>query len=144
MKKPLSEEFKRMQALAGINEIKVLKPTRLSNLDKWAYNDDHGVDIVFKSSPSNPNEMLTQHDEEYIDNDEEYIDNEGEGETFTKEFFWENDVIEFDRIHQGYNSGGVLYANKLPNETWIFMWDSGEISGFKEELDFKFIPKKEL
>jgi hypothetical protein len=137
MKKPLNEEFKRMQALAGINEIKVLKPTRLSNLDKWAYDDDHGVDIVFKSLPSDPNEMLTQYDQEYLDGDPE-------NETFTKEFFWENEIIEFGRIHQGYDSGGVTHANKLPNETWVFGWDSGEISGFKEEKDFKFIPKKEL
>jgi hypothetical protein len=79
MKKPINE-FARMQELAGLNEIKVLKPSRLSNLDKWAYDDDHGVDIVFKSLPSDPNEMLTQHDEEYLDGDPEH-------ETFTKEFF---------------------------------------------------------
>ena len=125
-KQILSEEFRKMQKLVSINE--------------WAHNNDHGVDIVFKFLPSNPNEMLIQHDEEYLD------PNGHESNNFTKASFWESDIMnQYNKIPQGYyNCGEIIYANKLLNETWIFTWDSEEISGFKEGLDFKFIPKEEL
>jgi hypothetical protein len=133
-KQILNEEFRRMQKLAGINE------NEMNEFNEWSYNNDHGVDIVFKSSPSDPNEMLTQHDEEYLD------PNGPESNNFTKASFWESDIInQYDKIPQGYyDEGGVTYANKLSNGTWMLTWDSGEISGFKEGLDFKFIPKEEL
>jgi hypothetical protein len=135
-KQILSEEFRRMQKLAGINE------NEMNEFNEWSYNNDHGVDIVFKFSPSDPNEMLTQYDEEYLD------PNDPESNNFTKASFWESDIInQYDKIPQGYydyDGGGVTYANKLPNGTWMLTWDSGEISGFKEGLDFKFIPKEEL
>jgi hypothetical protein len=133
-KQILNEEFRRMQKLAGINE------NEMNEFNEWSYNNDHGVDIVFKFSPSDPNEMLTQYDEEYLD------PNDPESNNFTKASFWESDIInQYDKIPQGYyDEGGVTYASKLSNGTWMFTWDSGEISGFKEGLDFKFIPKEEL
>ena len=109
------------------------------NFNTWAHNDTHGVEVVFKPSPANPNGMLTQQDDEYLDPDNP------ESENFTKASFWKNDVSRMDKVEQGYyEPGGVIYANKEPNGTWILTWDSGEISGFVEGEDFEFIPENEL
>ena len=43
-----------------------------------------------------------------------------------------------------YDSGRVIQADKLPDETWNFRWDSGEISGFIEGEDFNFISEDKL
>ena len=116
-------------------ENKMTRNSRLlsENVDfnKWTHNDTHGVEVVFKSSPDNPDGMLTQHDEEYLD------PNDPESKNFTKASFWSNDISDYDE-------SGVIYASKLPNGTWILTWDSGEISGFVEGEDFEFVPEEEL
>jgi len=118
-------------------EGKLLKEEQ--NFDKWDYDNNHGVDIVFKPSPANPDEILTQHDEEYLD------PNDPESENFTKASFWSIDIPKYSKVDQGYyDEGGIIYASKLPNGTWIFTWDSGEISGFVEGEDFEFVPESEL
>ena len=135
MKKQLNE-FRRMQKLAGL--ITESQLNEESNFDTWRWNDNHGMDIVFKSSPANPSSMLTQHDPEYLDGSPE-------SETFTKEDYWKNDIMKFQKIPQGfYDEGGVIKADKLSDGTWNFRWDSGEISGFVEGEDFDFIPEEEL
>ena len=118
-------------------EGKMLKEEQ--NFDKWAHNDTHGVEVVWKPFPANPDEILTQHDEEYL------IPGDPESENFTKASFWENDIYKMDKIKQGYyEPGDVIYASKLPNGTWLITWDSGKISGFNEGEDFEFIPESEL
>jgi hypothetical protein len=120
-----------MQKLAGI-----LKESQLNEADfnKWAYNNNHGVEIVFKSFPANPNDVLMDEEEE---------------EEITKASFWKNDLKGYNRIPQGLYADGVtesgpVYANELPNGTWKLTWDVGEISGFVEGEDFNFIPEEEL
>jgi len=131
MKQPINE-IKRMQQLAGlITEAQLNENVDFSN---WSYSDDHGVGIVFKLSPANPNSTLTDVDEE---------------EEVTKESFWETDLKRYSRIPQGLyadevNESGPVYANKLPNGTWEFIWDAGDISGFVEGEDFDFVSKEEL
>lgn len=124
-------------------ENKITRNSRLLNenvdFDKWAHNDTHGVEVVWKPFPANPDEMLTQHDDEYLDPDNP------ESENFTKASFWDTDISKMNKIEQGYHEpGDVIYASKLPNGTWLITWDSGEISGFNEGEDFEFIPEDEL
>ena len=137
----MNKEFLHMQKLAGIiteSEYKA-KINENADFNKWDWENNHGMDIVFKFSPANPNEILTQHDEEYLDPDNP------ESENFTKAYFWKNDISKESQIDQGYyDEGGVVLAKKLPNGTWKLIWDSGIISGFKEGEDFEFVPKNEL
>ena len=110
-------------------EGKLLKEEQ--EFDKWSYNNDHDMEIVFNTFPSNPEGLL-------YDNDEE--------EEFTKADFWKTDVtkpIHGTEVEQGYLLD-VLYADKNSDGTWEFIWDAGNISGFIEDEDFKFVPKSEL
>jgi len=110
-------------------EGKLLKEEQ--EFDKWSYNNDHDMEIVFNTFPSNPEGLL-------YDNDEE--------EEFTKADFWKTDVTKpghGTEVEQGYLLD-VLYADKNSDGTWEFIWDAGNISGFIEDEDFKFVPKSEL
>lgn len=140
--KQLIQEAAKMQKLAGLitesQYKKILKEEQEGNrkIDrtKWYWDNNGGVEIFFKSFPSNPNELLTQHDEEYLD----------DPATFTKESFWETDILNPRRFkkssHAGYYISEVVDASKESDGTWRFVWDSGDISGFKEGEDFDFLP----
>lgn len=126
-----------------LTENKLTRNSRLLsenvNFDKWDWDNTHGVEVVFKPFPANPDGILTQHDDEYLD------PNDPESENFTKANFWENDLSNMGKVKQGYyEPGNVIYANKEPNGTWKLTWDSGEISGFVEGEDFIFVPEEEL
>jgi len=122
MKKQINEEFKRMQTLGGI----ILKEDLKSN----------DTEIYYTPKPSNPEELLTQHDKEYLGAGLEH-------ETFTKEFFWKTDIngkYPATRSKDGYIWANVINATQSNDGTWRFIYDSGEISGFKEGKDFIFGP----
>ena len=119
-------EIKRLQQLAGIRII--------NENSEGDYKDKQGKEIIFKIMPSNPNEILTQHDDEDYDED-----------TFSKKDFWDSDVKKMNKIKQGYHDyGGIIDYELLPNGEWKFTWDSGEISGFKEGSDFIFVDENEI
>ena len=131
MKKQINE-IKRMQQLAGLLNEAV-------DFNDWYWDNNHGMNILFKAFPANPNDILTQHDEEYID------PSNPESKNFTKESFWKTDVMDSPKTSQGFYDFNIpTNANKLPNGTWNILWDSGEISGFVEGEDFEFVPKGEL
>ena len=109
-------------------EGKMLKEEQ--NFDKWDYNNNHGVEIVFNPTPGNPDGPL-------------YDPERGE-DLLPKKNFWQEVVFEFmDQIEQGF-LGDVLYATKNSDGTWEFEWDAGGTSGFIEGEDFEFISKDEL
>jgi hypothetical protein len=125
-------EIKRMQQLAGLLNEAV-------DFNDWYWDNNHGMNILFKTTPANPNDILTQHDEEYID------PNDPKSKNFTKEDFWKTDVMDSPKTSQGFYDFTIpTKANKLPNGTWNFLWDSGEISGFVEGEDFEFVPEGKL
>jgi hypothetical protein len=120
-------------------EVRVSDNYKPVNFNDWSWDNNYNMEIVFNNSPYNPNEILTQHDDEYIE------PNNPESINFTKASFWENDMGGVSKIPQGYyEPGGVIRAYKLPDETWELSWDSGIISGFIEGDDFKFIPEEEI
>ena len=103
-KQILSEEFLRMQKLAG-----------LINESNEQFTPENNVNFKWNVKPLNPQDMLTSED----------------GETFTKENFWESDIIGTDPSLVFPN-----YGNKNNDGTWTLTFDEGEISGFVEGEDF--------
>jgi hypothetical protein len=123
MKKQFITEAQRLQKLAGII-------TENVDFNKWSYNNNHGMEIVFNPTPGNPDGSL--------------YDPEREEDLPSKKNFWQEVVFKFmDQIEQGF-LGEVLYATKNSNGTWEFEWDAGSTSGFIEGEDFKFVPEEEL
>lgn len=100
------------------------------DFNKWSYNDNHGMEIVFNPTPGNPDGPL-------------YDPERGE-DLPPKKNFWQEVVFKFmDQTKQGFLAD-ALYAIKNPNGTWEFEWDAGSTSGFIEGEDFKFVSEEEL
>ena len=118
-KEVLTEEFKRMQELAGIiNEMPVISnPENQKEFNEKTFK--------WKKSPKNPNDMVEILD---IWDDEEENPNK---ELMSKKDFWDGNVT--DRGEDGIPSYG-----EFKNGSWAFIWDDGEveISGFKVGEDF--------
>jgi hypothetical protein len=75
----------------------------------------------WKSTPAHPGDMVR---------DEE------EGDYLTKDEFWRHNVTGLgDGSHP--NQG-----RQLPDGTWVFYWDAGEMSGFVEGEDFTYSNKE--
>jgi len=109
MKKPLNEEFKRMQKLAGLNE-KTAK-------ENWSYleNQDFDIDDAFNSSPNKQSyedilDVVKEYeDEEYL---KSFISTFPKGEDINKE-----DWIEWSLSISDYDPEGYTYLN------WISLSD---------------------
>ena len=112
-KQLLSEEFTRMQKLAGIvNEIKAVS---FHYPESFNVNDD-GINFKWADQPSNPQRKL--------------IDMES-GEEFSKGEFWETDIIGFDP-----SLTSPYRGTRERDGTWTLKWDEGKISGFIAGQDF--------
>ncbi len=123
----MSKEFIKMQKLAGVITEGQYKEKLNEGEPDFTYHDpelgdpDSPEGFKWKEQPANPNAMLT------MDEDDP------ESETFTKQDWWESDVI-------GRDPWDIIpvYASK-EGGVWKFSFDDGSsISGFVEGEDFTF------
>ena len=82
-------------------------------------------EIFFKNQPKNPQEKL----KETVDGDTQII---------SKKDFWEGLEEWADENEDGTYSGYVLSHEKKEDRTYTFVFDIGEVSGFREDDDFIF------
>ena len=95
-------------------ENKLTAGSRLNENKSFTPEDD--INFKWKNQPANPKGILT--------------DTES-GEKFTKEEFWESDIIGTDPSLIFPN-----YGNENSDGTWTLTFDEGEFSGFIEGEDF--------
>jgi hypothetical protein len=82
------------------------------------FTSEDNINFKWKNKPANPKSMLT--------------DTES-GEEFTKEEFWESDIIGIDPEFTFPNRG-----SRDSKGIWTLTFDYGEFSGFVNEKDFTF------
>lgn len=95
-------------------ENKLTAGSRLNENKLFTPEDD--INFKWKNQPANPKGMLTD---------------TKSGEKFTKEEFWESDIIGTDPSLIFPN-----YGNENSDGTWTLTFDEGELSGFIEGEDF--------
>jgi hypothetical protein len=81
-----------------------------------SFSPDDNINFQWNPQPQNPKEML--------------IDKENDG-VLLKSDFWKTDIKNRDPEETIPN-----YGTKQPDGTWVFVFDTGEISGFVEGEDF--------
>jgi hypothetical protein len=125
----MNKDFLKMQKLAGLITEGQYKEKINEGEPDFTYHDpelsnpDNPNGFKWKEKPARPNEMLTMYDS----SDDET------GETFTKQSYWESDII-------GRDPWDIIpdYVTK-EGETWNFGYhDGSDISGFVEGEDFTF------